>query len=596
MKRLFLWGRKKYRRAGLATKIVVLFAVIILIPAAIGSAVWIRRECRQVYEQSQQESMSFVEQAVKEIAANQTQVENTVLVALNQKDFLSFVSGDMDKDGLKLVKFSQNELRRMNYIFQSNSLIDSASFYFYNPELYEIWDTIYGYDRFENQEFAKRLHEERGSIFVPNGVTPAGDGYACCYHEVYRDTVCIGILEIRMKPAKFLAQITDVFPSESGNVYLMDREGNSLLPGEYDPALLLAISRELSAEAGKGSFKVFSDRKDYYGAYSYLESMDAYVVRCVAKDALVGQIYHNAIIAVLIVMLMMAVLYLIAYSVYRKMLTRLSVLMSSMRQVQEGDLSVRVEVNDDGDELDELGGHFNRMLYRMEGLIEENVERKTAAVNAELNALQSQINGHFLNNALESIRMMAEVKQETEIANTAVSLGSLLRYNMNWESKTVTLKEEIENIRQYIYFVNQIYGYDVHLLLRLEESMLGLEIPKMSLQPFVENSVAHGMPQNTKKLDITISAVKNGRVVVLHVMDNGIGMSHEMVGRLNAVLEGTSNENIRSGNSGIGIVNVHKRLQMNYGMEYGIVMQSEPYTYTVAKIVIPYKTEDLGGW
>lgn len=110
-----------------------------------------------------------------------------------------------------------------------------------------------------------------------------------------------------------------------------------------------------------------------------------------------------------------------------------------MLRVQGGDLTVRIpERGGGGDELDTLAHTFNRMLDRTQELMDENVERSLAATRAELNALQSQINSHFLYNALESIRMMAEIRGEPGIADTIVSLGSLLRYHMTWKDRTVT--------------------------------------------------------------------------------------------------------------------------------------------------------------
>ena len=600
MKHIYGWMQRKYRKSGLATKIVALLAVIVLAPAAAVTVFWVQREAGQVYEKAQLQCLAIVEQAAKDVAGNRSLIENTVLIALNQKDFLKFCSGDMSADGLSLVKFSQNELKGMRYIFQSNSLIDSASFYFYNEGLYEIWDTIYSYDRFENAGFAERLHEERGSIFLLDGITPKGRGYACCYHEVYLDTTCIGVLEIRMQAEDFLNKSGDIWTEEGGYTLLLDGEGRCLFTqpdGEVpDRDTLLAISRQFLEDVSKESFEVRTKEGWYYGAWQYLDGLDAYAVRCVEKQSLMGGIYRSVFMALGFVLLVLAAIYLIASLIYRRMLSRLNVLTSSMRQVQDGHLEVRVKAREDGDELDELGNHFNRMLSRMEGLITENVERETAAINAELNALQSQINSHFLYNALESIRMMAEVKSETEIADTIIALGGLLRYNMSWESRTVTLREEIASIERYIYFVNMIYEFDVQLKVRLEEEILDTEIPKLCLQPCVENSVVHGMAPESRQLHITVSAVENGKVLVLQVLDDGRGIERGLLNRLNAVLEGVSDENVRTGNSGIGIANVHKRLQMNYGREYGIVLHSEENAYTLIKVVMPYEKKKLGGW
>lgn len=585
----------KYRKQNLATKIVILFSLILLIPSLIFAGSWMKREAEQIYEETQAQSLFYVERTAKDIASNRSLIENTVLAALSQKDFLFFCNEDMNADGLRLVKFSQNELKNMKYIFQSNTLIESASFYFFNEDLYEIWDIIYSYDRFQNEAFAGRLHEERGSIFLLDGITEKGKGYACCYREVYLDTTLIGVLEIRMPAEDFLNQDTES-PEQEGYNLLINAAGDVILSQSDENHLssdvVMHICSEFVNGITKNSFSVKTEEGYYYGAYYYLEELDSYLIHCVSRQSLLDGIYRSALVAVAFVCIILIILYWTASSVYRKMLSRLEILMDSMRQVQEGHLDVRVEGCEDGDELDELGNYFNRMLSRMEGLIAENVERQTAAVNAELNALQSQIDRHFLYNALESIRMMAEVKQEREIADTIVSLGSLLRYNMSWKSKTVTLQEEITIIERYVYLVNMIYDFDVQLQIRLDVSLMNTVIPKLCLQPLVENCVVHGMVPGCRPLHITISAVENGKVLVMQILDDGKGIKEERLYQLNAVLEGSSHENVRTGKSGIGIANVHKRLQMNFGIEYGIVLQSEEDAYTLAKIVIPYEKKN----
>ncbi len=608
MGRAYRWFRRRYRKMGLATKIVVNLTVIILIPALILAGIWTKNESQQVYERAYLQGFGTVERVTADMAAGCVLIENTVLAALSQRDFLSFCDGDMYADGLKLVKFSQTELRNMNYIIQSNSLIDSASFYFFNEQLYEIWDTIYSYDRFQNPEFMARLHEARGSVFLANGVTEQAQGYVSCYREVYLDTTLIGVLEIRVRPEDFFAQIIEENEIASregsgqiqGVTLLVDGESRELIypeqMQEIPTSLLERLSGQIKQTPSRANFSLSTDDGRYFGVYQYMEEMDLYAVHLVSEESLTGGIYRSVATILLALILILALLYLVATSVYRRMLVRLRLLTASMRQVQEGDLQVRVEEVADGDELDELGCHFNSMLSRIEGLIEENVTRQTAAVEAELNALQSQINSHFLYNALESIRMMAEIRGETELADTIVSLGSLLRYHMSWKTKTVALREEIESIRRYVYFVNMIYEFDVQLTVRLTEEQLNTDIPRLCLQPLVENSVVHGMVPGSRSLHITISAVENGKVLVLQVLDDGAGISKERMKLLEEALYGRAHESLKIGRNGIGIVNVHRRLQMNYGNEYGLVLQSEENTYTLVKVVMPYERKELGGW
>lgn len=236
------------------------------------------------------------------------------------------------------------------------------------------------------------------------------------------------------------------------------------------------------------------------------------------------------------------------------------------------------------------------MLDRTQQLMEQNVQSRLAAKDAQLHALQSQIDSHFLYNALESVRMMAETKHETELSDTLYALGSLLRYNMSWKTQNVTLKDEIDNIRKYIYLINIIHNIQAVLDIDIPPQCEEAEIPKLSLQPLVENSIVHGLPAGRGNIHISVKAVCGSGALAIRVLDDGIGIKPETMAALQSALDGTLESGLQIGKNGIGIVNVHKRFQVRYGMEYGLTLQSEPGAYTEALLTMPFADDNLGGW
>lgn len=584
-----------FRRQSLVSKIVWALSGIILLPAVALTLLWLQKSREAAYQEAYQECRSEVEAAAKDIAANGMLVDNTVTIALNQKDFLRFCNGDMEQDGLKLVKFAQQELARMRYIFLSNALVESGGFYFYNASVYEIWDTIYRYERIEEPDFDLWLHEKKGTVYIPEGVTQQAAGKLACYREVYLDTKPVGVLEIRIPYEKFFGGLKEKRPEGS---FLAVRlpDGQILGNGAKVCDFTEEIENCLEPERGSQSFWFVYGGEKYYGVYQYLEAFEVYVLSFSAERMLMEGIRERALLAVGAAFGLLLLCFLVSSLVYRKMLSRLTALKSGMEEVQKGELSIRMPKREDGDELDQISGSFNLMLDRMQELIRQNVERETAAKDAQLNALQSQINSHFLYNALESIRMMAEVEGQCDIADTVVSLGNLLRYQMSWKSRTVSLREELESIEKYVFFINMINEYQVELTVEIQERFLDTDIPKLCLQPLVENCVVHGIPKGGRSLHIRLDAIENGRVLVLQVTDDGVGIEKERLMRINHVLQGYEDESLIIGKNGIGIVNVHKRLQMNYGMEYGIVLESREGVRTQVKVVMPNVQNNLGGW
>lgn len=295
---------------------------------------------------------------------------------------------------------------------------------------------------------------------------------------------------------------------------------------------------------------------------------------------------------------MALLVFLFSKAMYRSILKRLETLVTSMQAVEKnGDLSIRIpEPNAPGDELDTLSRQFNAMLDRTQQLMEQNVQSRLAAKDAQLHALQSQIDSHFLYNALESVRMMAETKHETELSDTLYALGSLLRYNMSWKTQNVTLKDEIDNIRKYIYLINIIHNIQAVLDIDIPPQCEEAEIPKLSLQPLVENSIVHGLPAGRGNIHISVKAVCGSGALAIRVLDDGIGIKPETMAALQSALDGTLESGLQIGKNGIGIVNVHKRFQVRYGMEYGLTLQSEPGAYTEALLTMPFADDNLGGW
>ncbi len=278
--------------------------------------------------------------------------------------------------------------------------------------------------------------------------------------------------------------------------------------------------------------------------------------------------------------------------VVNKLLSQLYVMIDSMRQVQKGDLSVVTDVKSQ-DEIGEIVEQFNKMLSRIRQLMKENIQREVLAKDAELRALQNQINAHFIYNVLESIKMMAEVKGEYEISDSVTILGKLLRYSMKWNSKTVTVREEIDYINNYLVLMNLRYDYEIYLSLNIEETIYEQEIPKMSLQPIVENAINHGIEDMAEDTNIYIKGYERGKNCVIEITDAGKGMSNNEVDTIHKRLLGEI-EVLDKAEGGIGLKNVHDRIQMSFGEDYGIEVFSQRDRYTKVKVTIPliYSEED----
>lgn len=265
-------------------------------------------------------------------------------------------------------------------------------------------------------------------------------------------------------------------------------------------------------------------------------------------------------------------------------------ILSSIREVQKGNRDVIIE--DCGrDEMGELSSQINAMLVSIKQLTDANLKHELLVKNTEIRALQNQINAHFIYNVLESIKMMAEIEEKYEISDAITALGRLLRYSMKWTSGNVTVAEELEYIRNYLRLINLRFDYEIYLSENIPEEILKQKIPKMSLQPIVENAIYHGIEQMAEDTNIYIKGIIAGEDCVIEITDAGCGMSEEEVTNLYRKINGELEASGGSGN-GIGLKNVQDRIKMNFGERYGIEIASRLGCYTKIMVRIPMSVRE----
>ena len=244
------------------------------------------------------------------------------------------------------------------------------------------------------------------------------------------------------------------------------------------------------------------------------------------------------------------------------------------------------------DEMGELGANINLMLDTIKRLMEENIDRELLMKNSEIRALQNQINAHFIYNVLESIKMMAEIDEEFAISDAITSLGKLLRYGMKWSTKNVTVKQEIDYIKNYLDLINLRFDYRINLALTIPDNIYNQQIPKMSLQPIIENAIYHGIEELAEDSSIYIKAIIEGKDYTIEITDSGRGMTEVEVKELQKKISGEIDVGGGSGN-GIGLKNVQDRIQIAFGPNYGISVASKLNCYTKVMIKLPITQSEV---
>lgn len=219
---------------------------------------------------------------------------------------------------------------------------------------------------------------------------------------------------------------------------------------------------------------------------------------------------------------------------------------------------------------DEIG-HLNRAFIRMSGNI-RNLFAKLDKESREkeqyrYESMRAQLNPHFLFNTLTSIRWMALIRGADNIVDSIDALASVLKYSLSYNNEEVTLKDELENIRSFIYIHNLRYQERCVLEILVSEEMEDLKMMKFILQPIVENSIIHGMDKTKKELNIRVYGYTEDDILLLFVEDDGIGITKE-------AMEKFSSAEHRGRMTGIGLKNVDACIRMTYGEQYGLTIES----------------------
>lgn len=256
---------------------------------------------------------------------------------------------------------------------------------------------------------------------------------------------------------------------------------------------------------------------------------------------------------------------------------------NTMKQVMDGNLNLKVEV-DRNDEIGSLEESFNNMIKWLEESIEEIKEQEKQKRIAELSFLQAQINPHFLYNTLSGVRFLVSMNKNEEAEEMIFKFTKLLRNVLPKASELISLNEEIEIVIDYIELQKIRYPNLFKVDIFVQESIKSIKVPALILQPVVENAIFYSIDNEGKKGKIRIIGYSEEEKIIIEVIDNGKGMSNRQI---NDVFKNKEAMNR------VGLINVHERIQLNYGKMYGIEIISEKGKGTRIRYILPKKGDTI---
>lgn len=508
------------------------------------------------------------------------------------KDFLAAQAAGKPYDTEKSMEFFNEDVASLERMINNNAALYQIRVYVDSENMQEMMPILYRTDRMVKQPWSGKeeiygwhfgyddsIWDDYGKLNrdkkILSLVTPM---------ESYGQGV-IGIIEVAMYMEKMFPMVFDSTQTEW--TCFMDEQGELFFAGDMDtPENREKIAKVLEkTEDAETVYYTKNGKAHLVVGYQPVTELGGVLISISDISEDIQEIYDQRSFFIIVAVLFLIILTLVADVVIKSLLKQFYSILASIREVQKGDLDVVIE--DCGkDEMGELGTQINKMLESIKHLTETNLKHELLVKNTEIRALQNQINAHFIYNVLESIKMMAEIDEKYDISDAITALGKLLRYSMRWTSGNVTVEEELEYIRNYLSLINLRYDYEIYLSLNIPELVYKQEIPKMSLQPIVENAIYHGIEEMAEDTNIYIKGMIEDSDVIIEITDAGKGMTQEDVDRLHRKLNGELEASGGPGN-GIGLKNVQDRIKVSFGESYGIEIASKLDCYTKIMVRIP---------
>ncbi|MCI9017381.1 MAG: sensor histidine kinase [Lachnospiraceae bacterium] len=415
----------------------------------------------------------------------------------------------------------------------------------------------------------------------------SSDSYVSVAQAIYgtKSRELIGVALIDLDKRSIQSLVGDITLGQTGFVFIMDSKGNILYTPENK--VVYRINPAWFLEAQSGSFKCRIQEDQYRIIYNQSEYTRLTTVGLYDMGKTIEGVSRVQRVSVLLAVLCCGVALVWSALFSKTITTPISNLSRLMKRAQTGDLTVRFDNHYQG-EIGQLGDAFNAMVDKINELLRLVYAEQKQKREAEMKILREQIKPHFLYNTLDSIQWMAKRYQAKDIVETVRALSNFFRICLSSGKEYITLREEMSLVRSYLdvqkFRYEDLFEYEPFC----PEELLGCEVPRLIIQPLVENALYHGIKESDQERgNIRIRIEKEEPdILLILVMDDGAGMSAKECGRLNKILRMEERpEEIRA----FGVRNVHDRIRFSYGEAYGLFYRPGTGGGTIAEIRLPLK-------
>lgn len=581
----------KKEKYGIDKKFTFIIVILVFIPILIGTMVFFQYKREMILQEKVQRIHTEVTDQKKNLKKIMEICSITSKTFLENRELKKLLLDIKDKKKIatrRYVSFYRDSMPNLEAIINSNPYVYQVRVYARSDQFPEMMPILYH----KNENAIWSMKDNREIWYFDSWNTSDDEQekepVMSLVNDIYDDFgEKIGTLEVTISMKEYLFDIYNT----KGNMWscFIRNSGDMYGTSVSIKKLKSVISDENMNLKEQNHFYFISKNKKNIMVIQPVDELDGTYIKMVSVEDEYQNIFYLQLKVFGVIVFLFFIITILVKITVHTLLKKFYDILYVIRNIQRGNLDDRVE-HIGRDEMGELGFQINRMLDKIQVLMKEKIEYEILVKNTEIKALQNQINVHFIYNVLETIKMMAEIEEKYDISDAITSLGELLRYNMRWVSSNVTIREEMTYIENYIQLMNLRYDFTVVLSVQMEDEIYDQRIPKMSLQPIIENAICHGIVELGEDATIYIHGKKCGNDYDISITDSGIGMNEEMLSFLEKKMKGGVEVEGGNGN-GIGLKNVHDRIQMQFGEQYGLAFYSKEGCFTKVRIRLPIRYE-----
>lgn len=461
----------------------------------------------------------------------------------------------------------------------------------YLSDIEEVHNTLIYQDtqNSDNNMVWKYIPKGRSEIYLSN----YNDKVVIC-RELYdlKHKNRLAYIVIGVKADSFYNLCGYVLRGENEGIVILDKNGNELcVAGKVTEKAEAYIQSEEFIQSVRNTESLQRYVDDYMIICGRSSDNGSIICKVVPKYSLNIHFFdftYMPIVLLICVLFALMPLLLIISNIVTRPLGELS---NAINKFSTGDFSQQVKVKSE-DEIGEVANCFNRMVGDIKTLIDENYVMTIKERESELAALQAQINPHFLYNTLDFLYWTAIEKDEEELGECILALSQLFRLVLNQGKSEVTVEQETELVSRYLQIQKMRFSKRLTYEIEIEPEIKNAKIPKLIIQPFVENAIVHGFENVAGACRLLITGRKEGGYIRFEITDSGIGMRQEQI---DALWQGDSDKYSKQRIGRYAIKNIRERLQLRYHDDFELEIQSSIGKGTKVIVIVPYEEDKRNG-